>query len=489
MNAARVESKTAVRAPVLVLPVIEGSAVEPGFEGVPPVLSKQVLEGAGLSVGTDLKLLPGAAAGRDHVLRLLVKADPEVVPAESFRRAGGRLLRGLVGLEATEVELVRPAGDFDLEAFAEGFLLAAYEFVEYLSVPPVADRVRLAIRPAGDAAGDKRALARAAETAASVALAKDLIHRPANDLYPEKMAEAALVLAKRHGMKAKVVTGRALEREFPVIHAVGKGSERPPCLIRLDYAPSGKKKVPHLALCGKGITYDSGGYDIKELDYMFLMKKDMAGAAAVLGALDLVARRELPVRVTALLACAENMVSGGAYRPGDILRSRSGKTIEVKSTDAEGRLVLCDTLAYAAELAPDGIVDLATLTGLVKKYVSDVLSPAVGLNGDLVDRVVEAGRATGERVYRDHLLREFRDATKGTISDLRNWGEVNGSSAGTLVASGFLGQFVGQVPWAHVDMSNTSWTDRARDYLSNGATAFGVRLLARLVEDWDRPRA
>jgi len=241
--------------------------------------------------------------------------------------------------------------------------------------------------------------------------------------------------------------------------------------------------VPHYVLCGKGITYDSGGYDIKYLESMYLMKKDMGGAAAVLGALDLVARKQLPVRVTLLIASAENMISGGAFRPGDVIDSRSGKTIEVYSTDAEGRLVLADALAYGAELEPDGMLDLATLTGAAKRFLADVASPVMGTDHVMVEDLVQAGRETHERLLGFDLLREYREVTKGRISDVKNWGKVGGGGGGTLVAGGFLLHFIGDTPWAHIDMSNTSWSDADQDYLAFGATGFGVRLVAQYLAD------
>lgn len=433
----------------------------------------------GLTVGKDLDLIPAAGSRAEHLLRLRVARDPEADPAEWYRRAGARLARGLKDLSVREAELHLPgSGEFDLERLAEGFFLAGYQFTEYLPESARAPTRTLAVR---GPKGVEAALARARTLADAVAWARDLVNRPAEDLYPDTLADEARALAKRRGLRIKVESGKDFARGFPAIHAVGKGSDRPPCLIRLDYVPPGVKARPWV-LVGKGITYDSGGYDMKPLDSMFLMKKDMGGAAAILGALDALAARRVPVPVTAVLAVAENMVSGRSFRPGDVLRTRAGKTVEVKSTDAEGRLVLADALTYAGELSPAGILDLATLTGAAAKFYHYLQSPLMGSCPALTGALLASGRRTHERLVPLELLREYRDATKGTISDLRNWGGFADGNGGTLVAGGFLGHFTAGHRWGHVDMSNTSWSYADQDYCPQGATAFGTRLLVDFFE-------
>jgi leucyl aminopeptidase len=232
-----------------------------------------------------------------------------------------------------------------------------------------------------------------------------------------------------------------------------------------------------VVLVGKGVTYDSGGYHVKPLTSMMLMKKDMAAAAAVLAATEAAAARKLNVKVTALLACAENMISGDAFRPGDIIPSRSGQTIEIRSTDAEGRLVMADALTYAGELKADMTIDMGTLTGVAARFVGDAMAPATGSDPELIEMLRVAGDAAHERLMPYPMLKEFKEATRGKISDLRNWGTVGGHGAGTVVCAGFLSHFAEGQRWAHIDMSNMSWANEERDDWTWGGTGYGVRLL------------
>lgn len=434
-------------------------------------------KGRGWRVGADCELM-GDEAGQGW-LRLAVVQDREVHPSRWYRLAGARLRRALGAAEKTAAVLVRPPGvDVDLESLCEGFLLAGYDFAEYRK--PLGSVVKLAVLSSG-AAADKAALAEAEAEARDIALCRDLVNRPAADLYPDSMAEEAQKAAKRtKGLKVKVFRGKGFDKAFPAIWSVGKGSDRGPCLVQVDYAPKGAKK--HVVLVGKGITYDSGGYHVKPLESMALMKKDMAAAAAVLAATEAAAARGLKVRVTALLACAENMISGDAFRPGDIIPSRSGRTIEIRSTDAEGRLVLADALTYAGELKADITIDMGTLTGVAARFVGDAMAPVTGTAPEVMEMLRAAGDVAHERVMTYPMLREFKEATRGKISDLRNWGTVGGHGAGTVVCAGFLAHFAEGQTWAHIDMSNMSWADADRDDWSAGGTGYGVRLLTEFFQ-------
>ena len=446
---------------------------------VPPGLDPEKTEwaaggtsGRGWPVGADVELM-GNEAGEGWI-RLAVNEDPEAHPSRWYRLAGARLRRALGAAKKEAAVLVRPPGaDVDLEALCEGFRLAGYDFAEYRK--PLGPTVKLTVLSSASKS-DKAALAEAVAEARDICLARDLVNRPAADLYPDSMAAEAKKAAKRtKGLKVKVYSGKGFDKDFPAIWSVGKGSDRGPCLVRIDYAPRKAKK--HVVLVGKGITYDSGGYHVKPLQSMMLMKKDMAAAAACLAAVEAAAARKLKVRVTVLLACAENMISGDAFRPGDIIPSRSGQTIEIRSTDAEGRLVMADALTYAGELKADMTIDMGTLTGVAARFLGDAMAPATGTDTELVERLRVAGEKSHERLMPYPLLKEFREATRGKISDLRNWGTVGGHGAGTVVCAGFLSHFAEGQNWAHLDMSNMSWCNEERDDWSAGGTGYGVRLL------------
>ena len=462
---------------VLILPLVTEEQETTHWAQVPDDLAQRARAGGGPEVAPGVRLVPAGTSSFELVLRLEVTVDAEANPFEWYRRAGATCCRTLRTMGVREACLVRHQGGraFLLEAFSEGFQLAAYRFLEYLPEarkdPPTVLTVA-----AGKSTADRRSLGAAEAIAGDVAFARDLVNRVAEDLNPRTFAAAARALGRRKGLTCQVTEGRAVEKQFPALHAVGRGSRTPPCMIRLDWKPPGKA-VSHVVLVGKGITYDSGGYHVKPLESMFLMKKDMAGGAAVLAATDAAARLGLPVRVTCLVAAAENMISRDSFRPGDVIGSRAGKSIEIRSTDAEGRLVLADALTLATELKPDAVVDLATLTGAAARFMGPVMSPLMGNHEGLAQELLAAGAHVHERLCHLPLYREFREATRGVISDLRNWGKVGGFDASTMVAGGFLSHFVGETPWAHVDMSNASWANADQGYLASGGTAFGVRFL------------
>jgi leucyl aminopeptidase len=246
---------------------------------------------------------------------------------------------------------------------------------------------------------------------------------------------------------------------------------------------SGARKKPTFCIVGKGITFDSGGISIKPAGGMEDMKHDMSGAAAVVGAMRAIALLKLPVHVVGLIAAAENMPSGTAYRPGDIVRTMSGKTIEVLNTDAEGRVVLADALHYAAtHYSPKAMVDLATLTGACMIALGPWATGVFGSDDGLVQRIAAAGETTAERAWPMPLLQEHRDAMRSQVADLKNAG---GRNAGASTAAGFLQAFVGDTPWVHLDIAGTGWTQKTGPYQPRGATGVGVRLLLETLDDWN----
>ena len=369
------------------------------------------------------------------------------------------------------------------QAWLEGALLAAYRFDRFKVT--TRDNERVALRTIGVIADAAAApgIAAARAIVDGVVLARDLANRPPNDLPPAGLAQAATDIAARRGLSATVYGPDVLRAQgFGGILAVGGGSANEPRFIALEYGSPGPD-TPTICLVGKGITFDSGGISIKPADGMDAMKMDMGGAAAVLGAIDAVAALGLPLHVVALVASAENMLSGTAYRPGDIVTALSGSTIEVLNTDAEGRIVLADALSYAQRFRPAAVIDLATLTGAI----TVALGPhAIGLMGNddaLAARVLAAGERCGERAWQLPLWPAYHEMVKSDVADVRNTG---GSRAGgAITAAAFLAHFAGDLPWVHLDIAGTAWTDaRPKPYTPRGATGVGVRLLIELLRDW-----
>jgi leucyl aminopeptidase len=372
-----------------------------------------------------------------------------------------------------------------VRAAAEGLLLGAYKFDRYKTAEKK-ERAELAearlVLPLG--VERTRALKDALELAVSIAeatnWARDLVNEPANTLTPSALAELAREVAREGGLKAEILGRDKIEKlGMGLFLGVTRGSAEPPVLVHLAWDP-GKKAAPRpaLALVGKAITYDSGGLSLKPTESMVDMKTDMAGAAAVLGAMKVVARLEPPFPVHAFMGACENMPGGRAYKPGDVLTSKLGKTVEITNTDAEGRLVLGDILAWANEQKPAVMIDLATLTGACMVALGHQIAGAFGTDDGAVFEVLEAAKAAGEELWRLPISEHQRDNLKSEIADLKNTGERWG---GAINAALFLKEFVGETPWVHLDIAGPSTSPKERGYLIKGATGFGVRTLVELV--------
>jgi leucyl aminopeptidase len=373
-----------------------------------------------------------------------------------------------------------------VRGFAEGAWLASYRFRLTPAPEPEEERSRLSsvalLAPAGAIRGGpvRNALARARVVVEATTLARDLTNTPSVDKSPQWFADqVARRVDGRAGLHLKVLDEAALSAGgFGGVLAVGSGASRPPRLVELAWRPRGASR--HVVLVGKGITFDSGGINIKPVDGMRLMRKDMGGAAAViatvLGAADL----RLPVRVTALAPLAENMISGRSYRPGDVVRHYGGLTTEVQNTDAEGRVVLGDALAYAAiRLKPDHLVDLATLTGAQNVALGKRTAALYSHDDDLAAALAAAADEAGERVWRMPLPEDYVTLLRSDIADLNN--APAPGNGGSILAALFLREFTGDLRgrWAHLDMSSPSWSDRSDLELVKGATGWGVRTLLR----------
>ncbi len=411
-------------------------------------------------------------------------------PAETLRRAAGSASRQLAG--TASVAFALPAGDVDsVAAVAEGALLGAYSFTRHRSrtasdvKAPVTDVFVLT-----SLAKDKAATAAAThaqEVARSVHLARDLVNTAPGDLPPAAFADAAVTAAKGHPVKVEVLDEKALAKGgYGGILGVGLGSSRPPRLVKITYAPRGAKK--HLAIIGKGITFDSGGISLKPPLGMETMKSDMAGGAAVVGAVLALARLGAKVKVTAWVPLAENMPSGTAQRPSDVLTTFGGRTVEVLNTDAEGRLVLADAIVAASEEHPDAIVDVATLTGHQVLSLGHRYAAIMANDDDLRSQVHQVAERVGETMWPMPLPVELRASMDSQVADIANMGERMG---GMLVAGLFLKEFVGdrkdgsgQIPWAHLDIAGPSYLEgTAWGYNPKGGTGHAVRTLVGLAEE------
>ena len=402
-------------------------------------------------------------------------------PAETLRRAAGAATRELAG--AASVAIALPADDVaDLAAVTEGALLGAYSYTRYRDSKTAATSAAVAaieiVTPLPREGAAKAAVARAEVVAAAVHATRDLINTAPNDLFPEAFAELARAAVKGTGVKITVLDEKALTAGgYGGILAVGQGSARGPRLVKVAYSPS--RPTAKIALVGKGITFDSGGISIKPAAGMEAMKSDMSGAAAVLHTVIAAAQLELGVAVTGWLCIAENMPSGSAQRPSDVITIHGGKTVEVLNTDAEGRLVLADGLVAAVEEKPDVVLDIATLTGAQMVALGNRVSAVMGTDDVRADVVTAAANA-GEQFWPMPLPDDLRAGLSSKVADLANIGERWG---GMLSAGIFLREFVGSTPWAHLDIAGPAFNEKAaHGYTPVGGTGVGVRTMLAVLE-------
>jgi leucyl aminopeptidase len=399
--------------------------------------------------------------------------DPEQV-----RRGVGAALRSLP--DAARAHIAIDDGT-TAGAAVEGALLGAYTYTRYKSQPKQAALRRLNVGIADPRDRDTRAAVRRAQTVAeAVTLTRDLVNVPPNDLYPEVLAERAAEAGRSAGLEVEVLNERALRRQgYGGILGVGAGSARPPRLARLRYLPP--RPRARIALVGKGVTFDSGGLNLKPGSGLPHMKSDMGGAAAVLATIVAAARLKLPVEVVATLPMAENMISGSAYRPSDVLTLRGGKTLEIADTDAEGRVILADAIVRAGEDEPDYLLEISTLTGGQVVALGTRVIGAMG-EPDFRDRVVAAGNAAGERLWAMPLPDELRAGLDSQVADIANLPDDRWASM--LVGGRFLAEFVPDgLPWVHFDIAGPSWNGAApHGYTPTGGTGAGARTLIAALE-------
>jgi leucyl aminopeptidase len=412
--------------------------------------------------------------------------------AEVIRRASAALVKAassLPSVVSTLLDAIPPDGDRPdaAQAAAEGSVLGNYRFAAYKSngagTAPALREVAIVGK------GGKRvrdAIERGARIAGAVAFARDLINTPAGDLTPAVFADRAKEVAKTAGLAIEVIDEKKAEKlGLGGLLGVGKASENPPRMVKLTYMPAGRSRG-HVALVGKGITFDSGGLTLKPYEGMLAMKTDMSGAAAVLAAMSVLPELAPPVQVTGYLCLAENMVSGRAIRPGDVLRIKNGTTVEVLNTDAEGRLVLADGLSLAAAERPDGIVDVATLTGACMVALGPRIAGLMGNDDAWIAQVRAAADRAREAVWPLPLPSEYRKDLDSDVADLKN--VASGRNGGALHAGLFLGEFVDGCPWAHLDIAGPSRYDADDAYILKGGTGFGVRTIVELIAGFRKAR-
>jgi len=475
---------------------IDSCLVLPIFEEPEPNLGTIATEGDRKTIAQ--RIARGAISGKAHEAYYLATPDspyggvltlglgkPGELDAEVMRRAAGEAASVFSKQRHSHIVLDASSQDaLPVEAFVEGLMLAQYDFHAYKkpeSDPPVVVHEMTVIANAGESLEELRAGCGATVLACqNTNWARDLANTPPNDLTPRALAAHAQALAKQLGCACTVLDEVQLkELELNAILGVGKGSAEPPRLILLEYAPD--KYARTVALVGKGVTFDTGGISLKPAPDMHEMKYDMCGAAAVLGAFKTICQMKPHTRVICAIPTAENRPGPASYVPGDILRAYNGKTIEVLNTDAEGRLLLCDTLAYVEKTyKPDAIVDIATLTGAIVVAFGPYTAGLFANDARLASELELAARATGERLWPMPMDSDYTRLLKSPHADLANIGPRG--VAGSIVAACFLKEFVERTPWAHIDIAGTAWGVKHISYLNaDHATGYGVRLLSQWV--------
>jgi leucyl aminopeptidase len=474
---------------LFVVPVFSDREFGPGAGLVDEALDGTLddfMQGAGFDGKRgETLVVPIRSRVKARAALLLGVGDRESFDLAALRRAGAVLARRAAKVTSVATTLLdATAADFDrgaaAQALAEGIGLGSYQFLRYKSdaKPARLERVLLLGR---SGAKVRAGIARGTRIAQAVAWARDLINEPAAAKSPEDVAALARKLGRASGLKVKILDGEQLQRErMGGVLGVGNGSQRPPRFVRLEYAPSGARAT--LALVGKGVVFDSGGLSLKTASGMETMKTDMSGAAAVIATMSSLRDLEVRQRVVGYVPLVENMPSGHAMRPGDVLTMRNGKTVEVLNTDAEGRLILADALALADDEGADAIVDVATLTGAVVVALGEKVAGLMGSDDAWVDQVRDAAERAGESVWHLPLPADYRRNLDSEVADLRNIS--SGSGAGTLTAGLFLKEFAGDRPWAHLDIAGTARASAEDGEVAKGGTGFGVRTLVELARSF-----
>jgi leucyl aminopeptidase len=462
----------------------DGQAPTEAAEALPEGFDRKALKRLGFEAKAEQVQLLGGGRSLRYALGL---GDPAKFTPTVLRRAAGALARAASKQERLAVvlpEALQLAPEVAAQAVTEGVLLGSYEYLDLKSKPTPSALSRVDV--VGIGAEGAVGIERGRVIADAVRATRDLVNEPGGSMTAKRLARAARRLGKAAGFDVTVLGRKEIASAgLGGLLGVNRGSEQPPRFIELHWKPTGGEVRGTVALVGKGITFDTGGMSMKTAAGMMTMKNDMAGAAAVLGAFAAIARLRPSVEVRGYIPATDNMTGGDATRPGDVLRIRNGKTIEVLNTDAEGRLVLADALSVASEAKPDAIVDLATLTGACVTALGSKIAGVMGNDDGLLGQIEAAAAATGEQVWRLPLPPEYRKQVDSGVADMKN---VGNGQAGALVAGLILSEFVGEgIPWAHLDIAGPAFTDADDGEVTRGATGYGVRLITELVTAFAPP--
>ncbi|MEA2627371.1 MAG: leucyl aminopeptidase [Candidatus Binatota bacterium] len=474
-----------IGASLLVLPLFEGEIRSQALRALDRPSRAAVLRHA-RDVSFDGQegrvLVHRPVSSRLRCLALIGLGKKADVNLDAWRRAGGQAARIARAENTAAVGAFFVGAETDaVVALAEGFALAGYRFDRYRKPDEerrAASRSLTLAGPDLKIASVRRGLDVLRVLVPAIFEARDLVNEPPSRMSAAVLARRAAAIGKKSGVRVEVMGPkkiRALRLEG--LLAVNRGSADEPRFVRMTYRPRVKPRA-RVAIVGKGITFDSGGLSLKPAKSMETMKIDMAGAAAVIATMSVIGRLKPPVHVTGYFPATDNLPSGSAQRPGDVIRYRNGKTVEVLNTDAEGRLVLADALALASEERHDVIIDLATLTGACMVALGTHVAGIMGNRAELVDALVRHGRDAGEPLWQLPLVKEYRDDLKSSIADLKN---IGGAYAGAILGGLFLQEFVDGAAWAHLDIAGPAYSDRELPYSPRGATGFGVRTLTRYL--------
>ncbi len=485
------QNPTEVAADVLALCVTEGAlekqkalvAVDQALGGALFAQAKRADFAGKPEQLLDLPTLGKLKAGRVLLVGVGHARRREDSTTRAFAAVAARAANGCNAQSLTLALPERLSGAPAMRAVAEGLVLGAYRFTRYFTGDrkPKAEleRVNVCKADGRPSASEKQAIDTGMAVGRAVGIARDAVNEPANVVTPEALAKIAWTVAKRGRLKITVLDKQGIADAGMKLHyAVGQGSTNEPRFIHMSYTPKTAKR--RIAFVGKGLTFDSGGLCIKPAPGMGEMKGDMGGGAAVIGVMAAIAELRPPVEVHGIIAAAENMPDAGAYRPGDVFGSLDGKTVEIINTDAEGRLVLADALAYARKLEPNVIIDAATLTGACVVALGKTTSAYYTADTSLVREMETAARQAGESFWRMPLLEDLKEQLKSDIADLKHTGDRWG---GSISAALFLREFVGNVPWIHCDIAGPAQADRPKGIYPKGATGHPVLTFLRFVEN------
>jgi leucyl aminopeptidase len=479
---------TEVEADVFIIPVFDGDAANPGGLAVLNEASNGLIASLFESGEAASKLhqavllhTPSMPAKR---LLLYGAGNTDAADSLGLQRLAGAMVRSLTSRAIGTVAFLLPAPmqtEAAVKAIIEGVILGLLEGNIYHSSKAPARQIDSLtfISESSDQSDFEEAIKAARVMAEAANFARLLGFEPGNVVTPTTLAARAQEMAEREGLQCEVFGEDEMKRMgMGALLAVSRGSEEPARFIVMKHEPESADDSQLIALVGKGITFDSGGISIKPANAMEEMKYDMGGGAAVIGAMQIIAQLKPDIRVIGVVAASENLPSGRAYKPGDVVRSLSGKTIEVINTDAEGRVVLSDALTYVVNQGATQIIDAATLTGACVVALGDVRAAVMGTDETLIGDLIQAGEECGERLWNLPLDNDYGSMIKSDIADIKNSG---GRVAGSITAAMFLKAFAGNLPWAHLDIAGTAWFEDEKPHLAKGATGFGARLMAQYV--------